>query len=183
MSIPEAPPAKPLGPRAAEASLPQVALPPVTPPTGTFILQLFLIPLVIVTIVVLLWLLFGWIAHMGHENAGDLVRGIERGDTGSGQLAFELAGLLRSSDPKYDALRRDSALAARLATFLSRDLNEPLTRADDKRVMRRMYLCRVLGEFHVPAGLPVLLRAAKEEREEVDIEIRFSAIEAIASLA
>src|SRR4029077_11460144 len=46
-----------------------------------------------------------------------------------------------------------------------------------------MYLCRVLGEFHVPAGLPVLLRAAKEERDPIDIEIRFSAIEAIASLA
>src|SRR5205823_1557926 len=108
-----------------------------------FILSLFLIPLLIGTIVVLLWLLFGWLAHMGHENAGDLVRGIERGDAGSGQLAFELAGLLRSSDPKYDALRNDSELASRLATFLERDLKEPLTRADDKRVMRRMYLCRM----------------------------------------
>jgi hypothetical protein len=120
---------------------------------------------------------------MGHENAVDLVRGIERGDAGSGQLAFELAGLLRSSDPKHDALRRDSELAGRLATFLERDLNEPLTRADDKRVMRRMYLCRVLGEFHVSTGLRVLLRAAKEEKDPIDIEIRFSALEAIASLA
>jgi len=182
MSMQEAPPAQPLGQRTAE-TLPPVTLPPVTPPTSTFILQLFLIPLLIVTIVVLLWLLFGWIAHMGHENAADLVRGIERGDAGSGQLAFELAGLLRSSDPRYDALRRDSELAGRLATFLERDLNEPLTRADDKRVMRRMYLCRVLGEFHVPTGLPVLLRAAKEEKDPIDIEIRFSALEAIASLA
>src|SRR5436305_1843925 len=101
MSIHEAPPAQAEAQRAAAS-----ALPPVAPPTGTFILQLFLIPLLIVSTVVLLWLLFGWIAHMGHENAGDLVRGIERGDAGSGQLAFELAGLLRSSDPKYDALRR-----------------------------------------------------------------------------
>src|SRR5881227_2641605 len=111
MSLSEAPAAEREPSRDGGASLP-----PVSPPTATFILQLFLIPLLIVTIVVLLWLLFGWIAHMGHENAGDLVRGIERGDTGSGQLAFELAGLLRSSDPKYDALRRDSALAGRLAT-------------------------------------------------------------------
>jgi hypothetical protein len=162
---------------------PAESLPPVVPPTATFILQLFLIPLLIVTIVVLLWLVFGWIAHIGHDNAGDLVRGIERGDNGSGQLAFELAGLLRSPDPKYDALRHDAALANRLATFLNRDLAEPLTRADDKRAMRRMYLCRVIGEFHVPAGLSVLLKAAQEERDPVDVEIRFSALEAIASLA
>ena len=51
------------------------SLPPVSPPTGTFILQLFLIPLMIVTIVVVLWLLFSWVAHMGRDNASDLVRG------------------------------------------------------------------------------------------------------------
>jgi hypothetical protein len=178
MSLSDAPLAKPEGPR-----LPADSLPPVAPPTATFILQLFLIPLLIVSIVVLLWLLFGWLAHIGHDNASDLVRGIERGDNSSGQLAFELAGLLRSPDPKYDALRRDAAVAGRLAAFLDRDLAEPLTRADEKRVMRRMYLCRILGEFHVPAGLDVLMRAAKEDRDPVDVEIRFSAIEAIASLA
>jgi len=177
MSLPDAPSAS----EPSRASAP--SLPPVAPPTATFILQLFLIPLSIVTIVVLLWLLFGWIAHMGHDNAAELVRGIERGDNASGQLAFELAALLRSSDRKYDTLRNDAELATRLATFLDRDLAEPLTRADDKRVMRRMYLCRIIGEFHVSAGLDVLLRAAKEERDPVDVEIRFSAIEAIAALA
>src|SRR3954471_3401625 len=125
MSLSDAPPAK----EPARATVP--SLPPVAPPTATFIFQLFVIPLLIVSIIVVLWLLFGWIAHMGHENAGDLVRGIERGDSGSGQLAFELAGLLRSSDPKYDALRHDASLANRLSAFLNRDLNEPLTRADD----------------------------------------------------
>jgi HEAT repeat protein len=178
MPLPDASPAKSEG-----ARLPVESLPPVAPPTATFILQLFLIPLLIVSIVVLLWLLFGWIAHMGHDNAADLVRGIERGDNSSGQLAFDLAAMLRSPDPKYDALRDDAALATRLANFLDRDLAEPLTRSDDKRVMRRMYLCRVIGEFHTPAGLPVLLKAAQEERDPVDVEIRFSAIEAIATLA
>src|SRR6476659_8764798 len=104
MSLSDAPPANQPTRAAAES------LPPVAPPTATFILQLFLIPLLIVSIVVMLWLLFGWIAHMGHDNAGELVRGIERGDSGSGQLAFELASLLRSSDPKYDALRNDTVL-------------------------------------------------------------------------
>jgi len=177
MSLPDAPPAK------QPPGVSVQALPPVAPPTATFILQLFLIPLLIVSIVVVLWLLFGWLAHMGHDNAGDLVRGIERGDNGSGQLAFELAGLLRSSDPKFDALRSDTALAQRLATFLERDLADRLTAADEKRVMRRMYLCRILGEFHVPTGLPVLLRAANEEHDPIDVQIRLSAIEGIASLA
>src|SRR5688572_2382537 len=81
------------------------ALPPVEAPTATFILQLFLIPLLIVSIVVLLWLLFSWIAHMGRDNAAELARAVERGDKSSWQRAYELADLLRSPDPKYDALR------------------------------------------------------------------------------
>jgi HEAT repeat protein len=164
--------------------LPTGPLPPVTPPTATFILQLFLIPLLIVSIVVIVWLLFSWVAHAGRNNAGDLVKGIERGDNASGQLAFELASLLRSPEPKYDALRHDAALCERLAKFLNRDLEETLTSQDDsRRVMRRMYLCRVLGEFHVPAGVEVLLRAAREERDPMEVQVRLSAIEALAALA
>lgn len=164
--------------------LPAGPLPPVTPPTATFILQLFLIPLLIVSIVIVVWLLFSWMARAGRDNAADLIKGIERGDNASGQLAFELAGLLRSPEHKYDALRKDAALGQRLASFLDRDLQEPLTSADDaRRVMRRMYLCRVLGEFHVPAGKEVLLRAAELERDPVEVQVRFSALEALASLA
>jgi len=172
-------PTEPKGP-----PLPGPALPPVEAPTATFILQLFLIPLLIVSIVVLVWLLFSWVAHMDRDNAAELVRSIERGDNASGQLAFELAGLLRSPDPKYDALRSDAAIAKRLAAFLDRDLNEPVHGRDDEtRVMRRMYLCRAIGEFRVPDGLPALLRAAKEERDPVEIEVRFAALEALATLA
>jgi len=120
---------------------------------------------------------------MGRDNAADLIRGIERGDNGSGQMAFELASMLRSPDHKYDALRNDSALARRLADFLARDLDEPLRGTDQPRVMRRMFLCRVIGEFHVSAGLDVLLRAVKEEHDVQDVEVRLSALEAIASLA
>jgi len=164
--------------------LPTGPLPPVTPPTATFILQLFLIPLLIVSIVVVVWMLFSWVAHVGRDNAVDLVKGIERGDNASGQLAFELAGLLRSPEHKYDALRNDAALCERLAKFLNRDLEETLTSQDDsRRVMRRMYLCRVLGEFHVPAGVDVLLRAARLERDPIEVQVRLSAIEALAALA
>jgi HEAT repeat protein len=200
MSAPEATPAEP------RQRLPTGPLPPVTPPTATFILQLFLIPLLIVTIVVVLWLLFSWVAHMGRDNAGDLAKAIIRNDAASWQRAYELADLLRSPDPKYAALRQDAALAKSLADFLDRDLNEPLLSRDVQatatshsgsysgnqappgseqraRVMRRMYLCRSLGSFAVQEGLPVLLRAAQQEIDPVEVQVRFAAIEAISTLA
>jgi HEAT repeat protein len=49
--------------------------------------------------------------------------------------------------------------------------------------MRRMYLCRALGSFAVQDGLPVLLKAAQQERDPAEVEVRFSALEAIATLA
>lgn len=168
--------------RASEGPL----LPPVEAPTGTFILQLFLIPLLIVSIVVAVWLTFGWVAHMGRDDPQALVRAIERGDAGSWQRCYELADLLRSPDPKYDALRRDAAIAKSVANFLQRDLKEP-ARGQSKQtqqiVMQRMFLCRALGLFKVPAGLDVLLRAASEQRDPVEVEVRYSALEAIATLA
>lgn len=182
-------------------------LPPVTPPTATFLIQLFLIPMLIVSIIVVLWLLFSWVAHMGRDNAGELAKAIVRDDTASWQRAYELADLLRSPDPKYAALKDDGELAKTLANFLERDLKEPLapltpmaigggganrtysgTQAPDgserrRQIMRRMYLCRSLGSFHVRDGLPVLLKAATQEQDPVEVQVRFAAIEAIATLA
>ena len=96
-------------------------LPPVEAPTGTFVLQLFLIPLLIVSIVVVLWLSFSWLAQMGRDDPDTLVKSIERGDNASWQRAYELADLLRSPDPRYDALRSDAKLAGIVspATFRS----------------------------------------------------------------
>jgi hypothetical protein len=184
---------------------PASSLPPVAPPTATFILQLFLIPLLIVSIVVVLWLMFSWVAHMGRDNAVELANAIARDDTASWQRAYELADLLHSPDPKYAAVREDAELAGSLAAFLDRDLAQPLARPDslfpsrsrptysgrqapqgsDRRaqIMRRMYLCRSLGSFKVPVGLPVLLKAAKQENDPVEVQVRFAAIEAISTLA
>lgn len=180
-------------------------LPPVNPPTATFILQLFLIPLLIVSLVVLLWLLFSWVAHLGRDDARKLVEAIDRGDPASWQRAFELADLLRSTDPRYEPLRRDATLAASLARLLERDLAEPLGRREEApvpdpsegavpsasvpdralqtRLMRRMYLCRALGSFTVSDGLSVLLKAARQQRQPEEVEVRFAALEAIATLA
>ena len=163
---------------------PAAALPPVEAPTGTFILQLFLIPLIIVSVVVMLWLLFGWLAHMGGDSPQELIAGLKRGDETSWHSAYKLADLLRNPNPKYDALRRDPALAKRLADLLNAELNQPAKGTGDKaRVMHRMYLCRALGAFDIPTGLPVLMRAAKEERDPVEVPVRLSALEGISSLA
>ena len=176
-------PADPPGKSSAPLS-PSGSLPPVEAPTGTFILQLFLIPLLIVTIVVVLWLSFGWLAQMGRDDPDALVKSIERGDSASWERAHMLAELLRSPNPRYDALRRDNALAKRLAAFLERDMKQPAKGPADKaRVMRRMYLCRALGAFEVTGGLPVLLKAAEEERHPIEVEVRYSALEAVATLA
>src|SRR5688572_9064656 len=181
-------------------------LPNVTPPTATFVLQLFLIPLLIVSIVVVLWVLFSWVAHMGRDNAADLAKAIARNDAASWQRAYELADLLRSPDPKYAALRADRELAMTLARFLERDLAEPLETSEAllpaaspattysgsqaplgserrARIMRRMYLCRSLGSFTITDGLPALLKAARQENDPVEVQVRFSAVEALATLA
>ncbi len=165
---------------------PGPSLPPVEAPTGTFVLQLFLIPFLIVTIVVVLWLLFNWMAAVGRDDPAELAKSIQWGNESSWQRSYELADLLRSPDPKYDALRRDEKVAASLADFLNRDLNEPVKGTEkevQQRVMRRMYLCRALGAFHVPTALDVLLRAATQEGKPVEVEVRYSALEAIATLA
>jgi hypothetical protein len=173
----------------APAKAPEVrprveSLPPVEAPTTTFLLQLFLIPLLIVSIVVMLWLMFSWMAHMGQDNPQELVKALARGDDSSWQRAYQLADLLRSPDPKYDALRRDSKLARELAAFLDKDLNVAAKGDSDAvRVKRRMFLCRALGSFDVTDGLSVLMRAVKEERDPVEVQVRLAALEAISTLA
>ena len=163
---------------------PDSALPPVEAPTASFILQLFLIPLLIVSIVVLLWLVFSWMAHLGRDNPASLLKRLENFDENSWQAAKELADVLRSPDPKYDALRSDRELAGRLAELLENDMKTPATGQGKKyRAQRRMFLCRALGLFHVTDGLPVLLAAANQERDVVEAEVRLAALEAIATLA
>ena len=183
MSVPEASSLKDAEQPALPAKSP-AALPPVEAPTGTFILQLFLIPLLIVSIVVMLWLTFNWLAHMGRDNPQDLVKALSRGDDSSWQRAYELADLLRNPDPRYDALRADPALARQLADMLSRDLDRPAKGTGDRvLVMRRMFVCRALGSFTVTDGLPVLMRAAKEERDPIEVQVRLAALEGITTLA
>ena len=153
-------------------------LPPVKPPSAGFVLQLFFIPMIIVAIIVLVWMMFSWLAHMG-SNPQDLVDGILKANDKSWQDAERLAEMLR--DPAEKELKSDTALAQKLAQALDTLLDAK--KSDENSVNLRVYLCKVLGEFEVPDGYEVLLRAATQQEHEVDLDVRRSALESIALLA
>jgi len=159
-----------------EQTRPTGDLPPIEPPSGGFLVQLFLIPMVIVGIIVMVWLMFSWLAHMG-SSPQDLVRDLKRLNPGSWQKALTLADLLRN--PDYDQLKQDPQIARELAGILAEQLDA--ARLDAEAVKLRVFLCRALGEFRVPEEvLPILLRAAKQETDPVEIDVRRAALEALA---
>jgi hypothetical protein len=183
MSSPDA-----VDPKPVEAKRPyESSLPPVEAPTGAFIMQLFLIPLAIVSIVVLLWLSFSWLAQAGRDDPKKLVAEISRGTDVSWQSAYTLAEILRSPDPRYDALRRDDKVAAELIALVEADIKHPLVggnnQGDRQRIERRMFLCRALGAFTIPDAAPLLARLANEERDPMEVEVRLAALEGLATLA
>lgn len=183
MSSPDA-----VDPKPVEAKRPyESSLPPVEAPTGAFIMQLFLIPLAIVSIVVLLWLSFSWLAQAGRDDPKKLISELSRGTDVSWQSAYTLAEILRSPDPRYDELRRDEKVAAELIALVEADTKHPLAgsnnEGDRQRIERRMFLCRALGSFTIPAAAPLLARLANEERDPMEVEVRLAALEGLATLA
>ena len=164
------PPQKPLKPNET--------LPPVQPPSSAFILQLFLIPLIIVSIIVCVWLMFSWLAHMGNDPQ-KLVQDIRKMNSASWQKALVLANMLRNEE--YDHLKDDPQLASELSDLLLLQLQEGGD--DDRSIKLRRFLCRAVGEFRRPEVLPSLLVAAEQEENLRDLEVRRSALAAIAILS
>ncbi|WP_425616648.1 HEAT repeat domain-containing protein [Anatilimnocola sp. NA78] len=174
-------------PKPVEAKRLPEHLPPVEAPTAAFIMQLFLIPLAIVSIVVLLWLSFSWLAQAGRNDPKKLVEELRRGTDVSWQSAYTLAEILRSPDPQFDAVRQDHEMAKELAALLEADVAQPLRGGNDKgdslRIKRRMFLSRSLGSFHVLDGAPLLARLANYEKDPLEVSVRLSALEGLATLA
>ncbi len=154
------------------------ALPPVEPPTTGFVLQLFFIPLLIVSLFVLSWLLFSWMAHMG-STPESYVKDLGSRKKSAWQSASSLANMLR--DSRHEALKSDKDLAMKLANVLRDHLNEG--RTDDHDIQLRIFICRALGEFHVIEVVDALVDAATVERAPIEIDVRRTAIEAIAVVA
>lgn len=157
--------------------LPDDALPPVEPPSAGFIVQLFVIPAVIVAVIVIVWALFNWLAHMGSDPR-NYVDALRRNSENRWQEAHNLAEALNKTG--NESLKKDTALAKDLADLLNTEIDAG--QFDDKPVTLRFYLCRVLGEFQVPDVLPVLIKAAKTNRDEREASVQLAAVQGLARL-
>ncbi|NDC64311.1 MAG: hypothetical protein EBZ59_10090, partial [Planctomycetia bacterium] len=154
---------------------PNDSLPPVEPPNAAFLVQLFLVPGLIVAIIVCVWLAFHWLAHLGNDPQA-YVRTLRRDNEGRWQAALNLANDLRG--PGGAALKSDEALAAELGRILADEAASGRTGEQSQTL--RLYLCRALGEFAIPAaGEPLVARA----RESGDPQTARAAVEALAVLA
>jgi hypothetical protein len=153
-------------------------LPPVQPPSARFLMQLFVVPLVIVVVIVMVCLMFNWLAHLGSPPQ-DLVRDLSKLNAGSWQKALTIANML--TDRRSSALRQDREMAGRLAEILSQELDAG--DVSPERIKLRVYLCMALGVFEVDEGLFELMDAARLQRDRSEIEVRKSAIEALARRA
>ncbi len=166
---------------------PEDALPEVVAPGASFLLPLFVVPLCIVTIIVMVWVAFHWVALRGSDAASD-IENLRKNNDARWQAASNLADRLRN--PRNTALRRDAQSADKVASILETELSGNLSggaKQVEKDVNLRIYLCRAIGEFEVPQGLPVLLEAvqgkgATAAHEVQNLPVRRAAIEAIAVL-
>jgi HEAT repeat protein len=150
------------------------ALPPVEPPSAAFLVQLFLVPGLIVAIIVCVWLAFHWLAHLGNDPQA-YVRTLQRDNEGRWQAALNLANDLRG--PGSAALKQDEALARELGRILSEEATSG--RSGEQSDTLRVYLCRALGEFAVPAAAPPLVERISDAS---DPQTARAAVEALAVL-
>jgi HEAT repeat protein len=135
---------------------PDDALPPVEPPSAAFLVQLFLVPALIVSIIVFVWLAFHWLAHLGNDPQS-YVRTLRRDNEGRWQAALNLANDLRG--PGGAALKSDEPLATELGRILSDEAKSGRTGEQSQTL--RVYLCRALGEFAIPAAADPLVERAQ----------------------
>jgi len=140
--------------------------------------KLVLLPGLVVLILVGLFTTIGWLT-LSPGDVDSVVETLERGGNARWRAAINLAGMLR--EPGGERLKSDPALAGRLIEILNREIEAAGMR--EGQITLRMYLCRALGEFYLVDPLSVLIVAARTERHPREVDVRRSAIEAIAVLA
>jgi len=146
--------------------------------TPGLLLKLVLLPGAVVLAIVMLILVVAWLRMPG-GNVDALLEKLSRDGPDRWPAAVNLAAVLH--EPGGAALKRDPRLAKRLSEILRKEI--AAGRMDPAELNLRMYLCRALGEFQIADPLPVLLEAARTERHEGEVDVRRSAIEALAVLA
>lgn len=140
--------------------------------------RLVLLPALVVSALVAVFVGLGWMTSSPRD-VDSLVAALEQDGNTRWRAAVDLAG--RLADPGDARLKSDPVLAGRLIETLRREVKAGGLL--DDQILLRIYLCRALGEFHVPDPLPVLIEVAETERDAGEVDVRCSAIEAIAVLA
>jgi HEAT repeat protein len=98
------------------------------------------------------------------------------------QAAVNLANALNNEKgPGFKELRRNREVVTELANVLEAEI--AAGSMEENRVTFRIFLCRALGSFEVPEGLPALIKAVSTQRDPNEAAVRRSALEAIALLA
>ncbi len=154
---------------------PDDQLPPIEPPSAGFIVQLFVIPALIVVIMFALGAGIKWLVERDNDPKS-YVDALRRDNAARWQAASDLADLLRN--PRHAKLKDDANLAEQLAGILNKEIDDG--RYDEMSIELRLYLCHVLGEFHVPVVLDTLVKAAQTERDPKEATVRFAAMKALA---
>jgi hypothetical protein len=162
------------------AGQPQPGLPPVAPPSGKFIVQLFLVPGLIVGLIVCVLLLFNWLfggprsreaflSNLDNTNfevrqraAAELAQVLKRDDQLAGDAGFALELADRADRAREESASVERSLAERWSTLKPEEAAAESRRRQDERFYLR-YLCACLGNFRVPAGVPVLRKIAEQE--------------------
>jgi HEAT repeat protein len=139
---------------------------------------LYVVPLLAVLLLVFAWVRGPWRSRAAYDPAS-LVRALEAGTRDSWQKAYVLAELLR--DPSQDSVKYDRDICRALAALLAAE--HAADPGDDARMRLKIFLCRALGEFRVPDGLPVLVDVAGDNTRDPSGQVRRAALEAIAVLA
>jgi len=142
------------------------------------LVKLILLPGLVVLALLMVSVIFGWLT-LSPGDVDSLVEALEKRGNTRWRAAVNLAGVLH--EPGGVRLKRDPVLAARLIEILRSEIEAGGVR--EQEITLRMYLCRALGEFHIPDPLAVLILAARTERDPREVDVRRSAIEAIAVLA
>jgi hypothetical protein len=155
-------------------------LPPVAPPSGKFIVQLFLVPGLIVGVIVCVLLLFNWLfggprspeaflSRLDDTNfeirkraAADLAQVLKRDDQLAGNASFALDLAERAERARDEAAPDEQALASRIASLSPEAAEAERHRLEAERFYLQ-YLSACLGNFRVPAGIPILRRLAEED--------------------
>jgi HEAT repeat protein len=154
-------------------------LPPVEPPSAGFIIQLFVVPALIVLVIVSVWLAFSWLVRRTSPEA--LVQGLNQGPSvARWQRASELAFMLQNK--RFKEFKSNEKAANDLARILEREIDQAETGdgMQEQQVTLRFFLAKALGEFEVPDGIGVLLKAASTNRHANEQLVQRGALEAIA---